>query len=125
MALTPFPSSVGWDKIRTHDLLIVNLVCYPLDQAFALRSYLNFQSECRILLQKHSNENLVLQAVMDEFEESREKNNLTAEILNREKVNKVSQSNTECHKISQSATKCHRVSQNSTRRYRQIFTRRH
>ena len=35
MALTPFPSSVGWDKIRTHDLPIVNLVCYPLDQAFA------------------------------------------------------------------------------------------
>jgi hypothetical protein len=28
----------------------------------------------------------VLQAVMDEFEESREKGNLTAEILNREKV---------------------------------------
>ncbi len=45
-----------------------------------------FQSECRILLQKHANENLVLQAVMDEFEESREKGNLTAEILNREKV---------------------------------------
>ncbi len=35
MALTPFPSSVGWDKIRTHGLSIVNLVCYPLDQAFA------------------------------------------------------------------------------------------
>ena len=31
-------------------------------------------------------ENLVLQAVMDEFEENREKGNLTAEILNREKV---------------------------------------
>jgi hypothetical protein len=30
-------------------------------------------------------ENLVLQAVMDEFEENREKGNLTAEILNREK----------------------------------------
>jgi len=27
--------SVGWDKIRTHDLLIVNLFCIPLDQAFA------------------------------------------------------------------------------------------
>jgi len=37
MALTPFPSSVGY-KIWTHDLsIIVNLVCYPLDQAFALR----------------------------------------------------------------------------------------
>jgi len=36
MVLTPFPSSIGWDKIRTHNLLIVNLVCYPLDQAFAL-----------------------------------------------------------------------------------------
>ncbi len=35
MALTPFPSSVGWDNIGTHDLLIENLVCYPLDQAFA------------------------------------------------------------------------------------------
>jgi len=27
---------IGWDKIWTHDLSIVNLVCYPLDQAFAL-----------------------------------------------------------------------------------------
>ena len=33
-------------------------------------------------------ENLVLQAVMDEFEENREKGNLTAELLNREKVTK-------------------------------------
>ncbi len=32
MALTPFPSSVGWDKIQTHDLLIASLVCYPLEQ---------------------------------------------------------------------------------------------
>ena len=31
-------------------------------------------------------ENLVLQAVMDEYEENREKGNLTAEILNRERV---------------------------------------
>lgn len=45
-----------------------------------------FQSECRILLLKHSNENIVLQAVMDEFEENREKGNLTAELLNREKA---------------------------------------
>ena len=47
-----------------------------------------FQSECRILLKKHSKENIVLQAVMDEFEENREKGNLTAELLNREKVTK-------------------------------------
>ena len=45
-----------------------------------------FQSECRIVLLKHSDENIVLQAVMDEFEENREKGNLTAELLNREKV---------------------------------------
>jgi len=43
------------------------------------------KSECRILLKKHSKENIVLQAVMDEFEENREKGNLTAELLNREK----------------------------------------
>ena len=71
-----------------------------------------FQSECRILLQKHSNENLVLQAVMDEFEESREKGNLTAEILNREKVKKMSQNITKYHKMSQNVTKCHKMSQN-------------
>ena len=35
---------------------------------------------------KQSRENLVLQAVMDEYEENREKNNITAEILNKEKV---------------------------------------
>ncbi len=44
------------------------------------------QSECRILMQKHADENIVLQAVMDEFEEMREKGNLTAHLLNREKV---------------------------------------
>ena len=38
---------------------------------------------------KHSDENIVLQAVMDEFDEHREKGNLTAELLNREKVRKV------------------------------------
>uniref|UniRef100_A0A0K2TY70 GDNF/GAS1 domain-containing protein n=1 Tax=Lepeophtheirus salmonis TaxID=72036 RepID=A0A0K2TY70_LEPSM len=43
------------------------------------------KSECRMILQKHSVENLVLQAVMDEFEDNREKKNLTAEILHREK----------------------------------------
>ena len=36
MSLTPFLSSVGWDKIWTHNLLIVSLVCYPLDRTFAL-----------------------------------------------------------------------------------------
>jgi len=35
MALTPFPSSVGWDKMQTLNLSIVNLVCYPQDQTFA------------------------------------------------------------------------------------------
>ena len=35
MALIPFPSSVGWDKIRTHDLSIMTIVCYSLDQAYA------------------------------------------------------------------------------------------
>jgi len=35
-ALKPFPSSVGWGEIWTHEPLIVNLVRYPLDQAFAL-----------------------------------------------------------------------------------------
>jgi len=43
------------------------------------------KSECRILMLKQSPENLVLQAVMDEFEENREKGNLTAELLNKEK----------------------------------------
>ncbi len=37
-------------------------------------------------MQKHAGENIVLQAVMDEFEEMREKGNLTAHLLNREKV---------------------------------------
>ncbi len=40
MALTLIPSWVGWVEIWTHDLLIMNLVCYPLDQPFALYSYL-------------------------------------------------------------------------------------
>ena len=34
-ALTPFPSSVGWDEIRTHHLSIVSLVQCPLDRNFA------------------------------------------------------------------------------------------
>ena len=54
--------------------------------AFWFKLHLSLQSECRILLSKHSGENIVLQAVMDEFEENREKGNLTAELLNREKV---------------------------------------
>ena len=49
----------------------------------------SLQSECRIVPLKHSDENIVLQAVMDEFDEHREKGNLTAELLNREKVCKV------------------------------------
>ena len=56
------------------------LSTHPVISTFLL------QSECRILLSKHSEENIVLQAVMDEFEENREKGNLTAELLNREKV---------------------------------------
>ena len=35
---------------------------------------------------KQSPENLILQAVMDEHEDAREKNNITAEHLNKEKV---------------------------------------
>ncbi len=46
----------------------------------------NNKSDCRMLLQAHENENLVLQAVMDEFDLNREVGNLTAELLNREKV---------------------------------------
>ena len=45
------------------------------------------QSECRIIMPiPQTPENLVLQAVMDEFEENRERGNLTAFILNKEKV---------------------------------------
>jgi len=38
MALTLFPSSVGRDKIQTHDLLIMNIVYYPQDQTFAFET---------------------------------------------------------------------------------------
>jgi len=41
MVFTPFRSSIGWDKIRTLDLLVMNLVCYPLDQAFAHFPYIS------------------------------------------------------------------------------------
>ena len=44
------------------------------------------QSDCRIIKRSHIEENLVLQAVMDEHEENREVGNITTEILNREKV---------------------------------------
>ena len=30
-----FPSTIGWDAIRTHDLSIASQVCYPLDRTFA------------------------------------------------------------------------------------------
>ena len=53
---------------------------------FIILLFFFLQSECRIILKKHSGENIVLQAVMDEFEEQRNKENLTAELLNREKV---------------------------------------
>jgi len=44
------------------------------------------KSECRIIMPiPQTPENLVLQAVMDEFEENRERGNLTAFILNKEK----------------------------------------
>ncbi len=39
-----------------------------------------------MVLQKHTEENIVLQALMDEHELNREIGNLTSEILNREKV---------------------------------------
>ena len=61
-------------------ILILMLLVYNFFIIFLL------QSECRIILKKHSGENIVLQAVMDEFEEQRNKENLTAELLNREKV---------------------------------------
>ena len=34
---TSFPSSIGKDEFRTHDLTIVSLVRYPLDRTFALK----------------------------------------------------------------------------------------
>ena len=66
-----------------------NLLFWTKIELFDIISIFLLQSECRILLSKHSGENIVLQAVMDEFEENREKGNLTAELLNREKVNSV------------------------------------
>ncbi len=36
MALTPFPSSIVLDEIRTHNLPIVSQVRYELDRTFAL-----------------------------------------------------------------------------------------
>jgi len=46
MALTLFSSSVGWDEIRTYDLLIMILICYSLDQTFAQFSYSLFILLC-------------------------------------------------------------------------------
>ncbi len=40
MALTTFPSYVGWDKIWTHDLLIMNLALYPIEQSFPFTTWL-------------------------------------------------------------------------------------
>jgi len=31
LALTPFPSSVGWDEIWTHDVLIVDIDSFNFD----------------------------------------------------------------------------------------------
>ena len=62
-------------------------ICFTtLCRLLPTHNYL-LQSECRIIMPiPQTPENLVLQAVMDEFEENREKGNLTAEILNKEKV---------------------------------------
>jgi len=40
MALTPLPSSIGWD--RTHNLPIVSQSALPLDHSFAIYSKSNF-----------------------------------------------------------------------------------
>lgn len=39
MPLKPCPSCVRWNEIWTHDLLIVNLACYPLDKAFTFDKF--------------------------------------------------------------------------------------
>ena len=46
----------------------------------------NLQSDCRIHLQIHYDENLVLQATVEELDVHRDAGNLTAHLLNREKV---------------------------------------
>jgi len=47
MVLTPFPSSIVLDKIRTHDLSIVSQVCLPLDRTFALYYLEHLSSEMK------------------------------------------------------------------------------
>ena len=44
------------------------------------------QSDCRMHMHLRTSENIVLQALMDEHQENRDLQNLTSEILNREKV---------------------------------------
>ena len=51
IALTQFLSNVGWDKIQTHDLFIVNLVCYRLEMDFCF--YQIKKVYCRSVL-KHT-----------------------------------------------------------------------
>ena len=65
--------------------IIPSRFCYFLLPAL-IHSLLYFQSDCRIVLHKHSGENLILQAVMEEFDLHRENGNITAEFMNREKV---------------------------------------
>ena len=54
MALRPFSSNFGCDKIQTQDPPIVSLVCYPLDQTFAFvykkkSLTINFELACKEL----------------------------------------------------------------------------
>lgn len=44
------------------------------------------KSDCRMFMHMRTSENIVLQALMDEHQENRDLQNITAEILNREKV---------------------------------------
>jgi len=59
MALTPFPSSVGLGKIRIQDLLIVNLLRYPLDQAFAHILVVGIDKEDRIYIYEISKKKMI------------------------------------------------------------------
>ncbi|TRY71008.1 hypothetical protein TCAL_10692 [Tigriopus californicus] len=45
----------------------------------------NNKSECRVIPHKQSGENMILQAVMEEFQENRDSGNLTNYLLNKEK----------------------------------------
>jgi len=56
-----------WDEIRTHDLFIVNLVCYPLDQAFARWKIVSFKSlilRSNMTFQRHQNQTLEIKAAL-------------------------------------------------------------